>query len=767
MAKTVDEYVLKTSVEGQTQMADLSAKLSSIEESSKKTATAMNQVQGGVRNTAYQIQDLAVQIAGGTSAFVALGQQLPQLLSGFGTVGVVIGAVAAVAIPALQAGLKAAGIDLRSLDETTRALVESTSKLKEAQQQNLPSIQGLRTGYGDLADDVKRFNILQQQIFEKKAYSDLIAQVDNLKSSIETSTQTMAKLREQTGLLGGALTPAPVEWFYGIEGAIKRFNLGITIEQANELSKRLKNVDASKPEEAVKALEGIAKYLNDSIPAGSEFRKTFDESLKSILETNKAILEQKRNINAAAIAATEYNSAILNLQTEKGPGIASARRNFELITAARLEGELKVAEFRKKIDKEISDNESLKIVKEAEYQAFKRKTEQETLDKQKDVRKAQYETFYGIELTNDSKKRSLELENNLLTIQDNKRYFLAYEVQYEQDLAKNRKEQKDTLAGIAEQLRKNTITVDQALTLEQEAYDIRRRADDVAEKARQKRKGDAADAQQQVLFEGDARRRAVEYDIKALEIRQQMRNAYPEDIDHEVNVAKIKNDQFEAEMKINREMEMGKISRQDALERIAKTNDEMTRLLELERERTKEAQRYRTASFGEGATDAVSKIIRDNLTAYQKAGKMVEAVYANMGSAIDNFVETGKFKFGDFTRSVINDLIKIQLKADITSVLGAGLKFLGFSLPGRAAGGPVSGNSPYIVGEHGPELFIPRTAGNIVPNGSTIASSAATSITYNINAVDTNSFKQLVARDPSFIYAVTEQGRKNIPQVRR
>lgn len=34
----------------------------------------------------------------------------------------------------------------------------------------------------------------------------------------------------------------------------------------------------------------------------------------------------------------------------------------------------------------------------------------------------------------------------------------------------------------------------------------------------------------------------------------------------------------------------------------------------------------------------------------------------------------------------------------------------------RAKGGPVSGGSPYIVGEKGPELFVPGSSGNIVPN---------------------------------------------------
>ena len=36
--------------------------------------------------------------------------------------------------------------------------------------------------------------------------------------------------------------------------------------------------------------------------------------------------------------------------------------------------------------------------------------------------------------------------------------------------------------------------------------------------------------------------------------------------------------------------------------------------------------------------------------------------------------------------------------------------------PQRAKGGPVKGGSPYIVGEKGPELFVPSSSGNIVPN---------------------------------------------------
>ena len=36
----------------------------------------------------------------------------------------------------------------------------------------------------------------------------------------------------------------------------------------------------------------------------------------------------------------------------------------------------------------------------------------------------------------------------------------------------------------------------------------------------------------------------------------------------------------------------------------------------------------------------------------------------------------------------------------------------------RAAGGPVSRGRAYLVGEGGPEMFVPRQNGTIVPNGA-------------------------------------------------
>ena len=50
----------------------------------------------------------------------------------------------------------------------------------------------------------------------------------------------------------------------------------------------------------------------------------------------------------------------------------------------------------------------------------------------------------------------------------------------------------------------------------------------------------------------------------------------------------------------------------------------------------------------------------------------------------------------------------------------------------RAQGGGVAMSSPYLVGERGPEIFIPQSAGNIIPNRDVVASTSNAGATYNI-----------------------------------
>ncbi len=64
----------------------------------------------------------------------------------------------------------------------------------------------------------------------------------------------------------------------------------------------------------------------------------------------------------------------------------------------------------------------------------------------------------------------------------------------------------------------------------------------------------------------------------------------------------------------------------------------------------------------------------------------------------------------------------------LNPAVGFGVGPIGF----RAAGGPVSAGSPYIVGEKGPELFVPGRSGGIVPNDSLGMGSA--NVVVNVDA---------------------------------
>jgi len=79
---------------------------------------------------------------------------------------------------------------------------------------------------------------------------------------------------------------------------------------------------------------------------------------------------------------------------------------------------------------------------------------------------------------------------------------------------------------------------------------------------------------------------------------------------------------------------------------------------------------------------------------------------------------------GQSVQQLIQQLIQAAIKALIISALfpggAGGVKGFGSifkSLLGfRADGGPVGKGKPFVVGERGPELFVPNTAGRIVPN---------------------------------------------------
>ena len=126
-----------------------------------------------------------------------------------------------------------------------------------------------------------------------------------------------------------------------------------------------------------------------------------------------------------------------------------------------------------------------------------------------------------------------------------------------------------------------------------------------------------------------------------------------------------------------------------------------------------------------------------------QVGSMITKTFQGMEDALVKFVQGGKVSFRELANSIIADMIRIAVrKAIIAPLLGGtgsmlsslfsggtkkrpGLYEWNTDMPveaekvpydGRAAGGPVSGGSSYLVGERGPEIFTPNSSGKITPN---------------------------------------------------
>tara|TARA_Y100001937_G_scaffold128663_1_gene206565 strand:- start:551 stop:2518 length:1968 start_codon:yes stop_codon:yes gene_type:complete len=83
----------------------------------------------------------------------------------------------------------------------------------------------------------------------------------------------------------------------------------------------------------------------------------------------------------------------------------------------------------------------------------------------------------------------------------------------------------------------------------------------------------------------------------------------------------------------------------------------------------------------------------------------------------------------------------------------------------RAGGGPVSGSNAFLVGERGPELFVPNSAGTIIPNERMGSSVGETNVNFTINTIDASDFDELLLSRKGLIVgtiqeAFRQQGRR-------
>lgn len=167
------------------------------------------------------------------------------------------------------------------------------------------------------------------------------------------------------------------------------------------------------------------------------------------------------------------------------------------------------------------------------------------------------------------------------------------------------------------------------------------------------------------------------------------------------------------------------------------------------------------ADWKNGATAALANYVDTIENVAASTERALSSGLKGAEDALVEFVTTGKLSFSSLANSIIADLARIAIQQTITKPLASGLLGLlsgggGSSGTGdswtdsliglagaRASGGPVTGGAPYLVGEKGPEIFVPGSSGGIVPNHALGGGGAPVSITIHNTVGDVATLSML------------------------
>ena len=187
-------------------------------------------------------------------------------------------------------------------------------------------------------------------------------------------------------------------------------------------------------------------------------------------------------------------------------------------------------------------------------------------------------------------------------------------------------------------------------------------------------------------------------------------------------------------------------------------------------------------TFDYGWEKSMNEFLDQSTNAAKMASDSFGSIVSNMESALTNFVRTGKMSFKDLTKSIIQDLLLIQMKAQLSGIfrmfgsffggnpIGAsGYSDLGtfnslMAAGGLANGGTAQAGDMHLVGERGPELFVPRSTGTVIPNEKLGSLGGSTTVNnYNIQAIDVKSFEERIMGSSNAIWAANIYAQKRLP----
>jgi len=194
-------------------------------------------------------------------------------------------------------------------------------------------------------------------------------------------------------------------------------------------------------------------------------------------------------------------------------------------------------------------------------------------------------------------------------------------------------------------------------------------------------------------------------------------------------------------------------------------------------EAAKSAQNYATAlrdstNAGAGFREGANSYVDSLGTLRQATSNLAQQGFQSLGDSITNLAVTGTANFREFAAGILQATAQMIIQQFVLKAIMQAIGFVGTSaanaMPeisggfyssmssaghafnpfgagaagftgignttwggGMATGGPVTGGTTYMVGERGPELFMPGRSGTIIPNGGI---GGSTSVVVNVDA---------------------------------
>lgn len=253
----------------------------------------------------YQVQDFATQVAGGTSALVAFGQQAPQFLGIFGAGGAIAGAAIAAGVLALRmfdigAGAKGAADEVGSLAEAIAKLNEESAKRGGG----VPGIRG-NVRLEDLMSERARL------VGMLPSGSRVAGAADEMTAFVE------AQSAAEVGRIQGQID--------AIDKLIREYDR-LTMEQ-EAVAQSTANLK-TRGEEFEAARRAEQKAIEDA-------RRQMEEYQRAIEAQNRAIAQTVLSLDPVEAATQRYNQQLDHLGVALSSGTISQERYNDLVREAQ------------------------------------------------------------------------------------------------------------------------------------------------------------------------------------------------------------------------------------------------------------------------------------------------------------------------------------------------------------------------------------------------------------------------------------------------